>query len=158
MTVGEKLATKFEEANDKVIATVEGASNEQWKLKAAEGWPSGVTLHHIAESYAGLTQMVKAVAEGTELPHLTKEMLDQGNAEHATRAADATQAETAQILRESGKEASAMLRSLSDAEFSRRAAMPLGGAEMSAQEIAEAVLLGHGLGHLKGVQEAFATA
>jgi hypothetical protein len=31
----------------------------------------------------------------------------------------------------------------------------LNGAEMSAQQVAQSVLVGHGLGHLKGVEAAY---
>jgi hypothetical protein len=156
MAIGEDLARRFEETNEQVIRAVEGASDEQWRKTAPEGWASGVTLHHVAESYAGLTQMVRAIATGGELPPLTRETLDRGNAEHAKRAANATAAETAKILRENGKQAAEMLRSLSDEQFAKTASMPLlGGQAMSAQQVAEAVLVGHGAGHLKGVQAAW---
>lgn len=156
MPIGEDLARQFEATNEKVIRAVEAASDEQWRRTAPEGWPAGVTLHHIAESYAGLTQMVQAIATGGELPPLTRELLDQGNAEHATRAANVSQAETAAILRDSGQKAAAMLRSLSDEQFGNDAPMPLlGGQRMTARQVAEAVMVGHGAGHLEGVQKAF---
>ncbi len=152
--IGESLATKFEATNEEIIKTVESASDEQWHKTAPEGWSTGVTCHHIAESYGGLTQMVQAIATGMPLPNFTPEMLSQGNAEHAVRAANATQAETAQILRDSGKAAAAMLRSLTDEQFAATAAMPFGGAPMSAQQVAEAVLVGHGAGHHAGAKSA----
>ncbi len=150
-TIGESIATQFEATNEEIIKSVESASSEEWHKTGPEGWSMGVTLHHIAESYGGLTQMVQAIATGMPLPNFTPEMLNQGNAEHAVRAANATQAETAQILRDSGKTAAAMLRSLTDEQFAATAAMPLlGGASMSAQQLAEAVLVGHGAGHHAG--------
>lgn len=158
MSIGETLATRFEEANAEVIATVETASDAQWKLASPEGWTAGVTLHHIAESYAGLIEMVQGIAAQAKPPAITKEMLDQANAEHAIRAANATPQETVQLLRDSGNAAAAMLRSLSDEEYARTVTMPLNGAEMSAQQAAEAALIGHGLGHLKGIDEAFGRA
>ena len=155
-TIGESLATKFEVTNQEIIKTVESASDDQWgRVTAAEGWPAGVALHHIAESYGGLTFMVQAIATGAEMPAFTPEMLNQGNAEHAVRAATATKAETVQLLQNSGKAAAEMLRSLSDEQFAKSASMPLlGGAEMSAHQLAEGVLVGHGAGHLQGVKAA----
>jgi hypothetical protein len=152
MSIGEDLACRFEETNQTLIKAVEGASDEQWRATAPEGWPAGVTLHHVAESLAPLAEMVRGIALTGEGPSITQEQLNQGNAEHAARAANVTQAETARILRESGPGAAQMLRSLSDQQLANDAPMAmLNGQRMSAQQVAEAVLIGHGAGHLQGV-------
>lgn len=156
MSIGEDLARRFEETNEALVKAVEGASDEEWRATAPEGWPAGVTLHHVAESVTPLTEMVRGIALRGEGPAVTQEQLNQGNAEHAARAANATRAETARILRESGPGAVEMLRSLTDEQFATDAPMVmLNGQRMSAQQVAEAVLIGHGATHLQGVQGAW---
>ncbi len=156
MPIGEDLARQFEETNERIIRAVEGASDEQWRRTAPEGWPAGVTLHHIAVSLEPVAEMVRTIATGGELPAFTSDMLNEGNAQHAVQAANDTQAETAAILRDSGKKVAEMLRSLSDKQYGQDAAMPLmGGQRMTARQVAEGVVVGHGAGHLEGVQKAF---
>jgi uncharacterized damage-inducible protein DinB len=152
-SVGETLATKFEAANNEIIDRVGNLSDEQWARVGPEGWSVAVTAHHIAESYGGLTGLVQTVATGGPLPPLTPELLNQGNAEHAVRAAGATKAETIQLLRDSGQNAATMLRSLTDEQCARTATMPLAGnREMSAAQFAEGALIGHGNGHFAGIE------
>ena len=152
-TTGETLAQHFDAANSQIIQKVGALPDESWDLTAPEGWPVGVTVHHIAESYEGLAGMVQTIATGGQFPPLTQEMLDKGNAQHAIRAAGVTKAETLQLLHEWGRVAAAMLRSLTDEQLATTAPMPLAGQqEMSAAEVAESVLIGHGKTHFAGVE------
>ncbi|MEO6399148.1 MAG: DinB family protein, partial [Tepidiformaceae bacterium] len=150
---GESLAAKVEATNNELLETVEGLSDEQWAMKCAdEGWPVGVTAHHVAESLAAVTGLVQAVANGAQVPPFTMEMLDKGNAEHAVRAANVTKAETAKLLRENIAAGSAALRGLQDDQFEKSATMPAG--EMSAAQLVEGIMVGHAGMHLAGIKAA----
>ncbi len=142
--IGEQLASKFEASNGQLISKVESMSDAEWaKPTASEGWPAGVTAHHVAESLGSLTGLIQTVAQGGELPPVTMDMLNAGNAEHATRAANVTREETAALLRSNGEAAAKMLRSVSDADYARTGQLPAMGAPMSAQQFAENVLIAH---------------
>lgn len=156
-TTGESLAEKFEKTNNEILSKVESLSDAQWGRTSSEGWLVGVTVHHIAESYTGLAGLVQTIATGGQVPQLTMEMINQGNAEHAIRAAGATKAETVQKLREAGAATSTMLRGLTDEQCAKTGMMPIAGfGEMSAAQAAEALLVGHGAGHFEGVKSAVA--
>ena len=142
--IGEQLASRFEASNTELITRVESMTDSEWAHPTAvEGWPAGVTAHHVAEAAASLTGLVQTVAQGGQLPPITMDMLNAGNAEHALRAANVTREETAALLRTNGEAAAKMLRSLSDEEFARTGVLPAMGAPMSAQQFAENVLIGH---------------
>ena len=81
----EALAAKFEQANNAVISMVEQVSDDQWKANCEEeGWPVGVTAHHIGSGYTPITGLIQALASGADFPALTTEQIDQGNADHAS--------------------------------------------------------------------------
>jgi uncharacterized damage-inducible protein DinB len=150
---GEALAQQFEQTNQAVIDTVQSASDAKWKASCqAEGWSAGVTAHHIAGSHEAIAGLVQAAANGQPLPPITPEMLNQGNAQHAQQFANCTKQETLELLRSKGAAAASMLRGLSDEQLDRKGT--LFGGEMTAQQIAENVLIGHPQGHLQSIKAA----
>jgi len=151
-TIGESIATHFEQANADVIAAVEGMGDAQWRARSQnEQWPVGVVAHHVAVSHTGIADVVKAIAGGQQLPPFTQEMVDQGNAQHAREHASCTREETLALLRENGRTAEAV-RAIPDEGFARTA--PLLGRDMSAQQAAEMILIGHPRSHLASIQAA----
>jgi hypothetical protein len=147
-TQGEQLASQFEAANKQFISTVEAMSDADWKKTCpSEGWPAGVTAHHAAESTAGLAGMVQMLAQQGQLPAITQDQLNAGNAEHASRAANVGKAETLALARTNGEAAAKVLRSLSDEQLAKTAMLPLMGQEVSAKQLTEMVMIGHLTGH-----------
>ena len=154
-STGESLAEKFEATNNELLSVVEGLSDHQWRMPCAdEGWPVGVTAHHLAESLGRVTGLVQALASGAQLPAITMDSLNEGNAEHAVRAASVTRAETAKLLSDNIAAGAAMLRGLNDSQFAGTAALPFG--EMSAAQIVEGIMIGHAGMHLQGIRAATA--
>jgi hypothetical protein len=153
------LASKLESANAEVIAAIESASDEDWKrLTPSEGWSIGVTARHIAISTLPIAGLVELVANGGDIPVLTMDMFHAGNAQHAEENADCTCEEVLEILRRDGPIAVAKLRALTDAQLDSAAAMAFaGGAEMSAQQIAEGILIAHPVSHLASIKAAYTT-
>jgi len=152
-TIGESLATQFEQANADLIAAVEGMGDAQWRARSQnEQWPVGVVAHHVAVSHTGIADVVKAIAAGQQLPPFTQEMVDQGNAQHAREHADCTREETLALLRENGRTAVEAVRAIPDEGFARTA--PLLGREMNAQQAAEMILIGHPRAHLASIRAA----
>lgn len=152
------LAAQFEDANAAVIAAVERCSPEQWaKTCSAEGWSVGVTAHHIATGHAMISSFVGMVANGQPVPPVTREMIDAGNAQHAQEHAGCTREEVLEMLRRDGSAAAGLLRGLSDEQLDRTAPMAFaGGAELSAQAIAEMILIGHPKDHVRSIQAVLA--
>src|SRR5687767_14990539 len=94
------LADQFERINAALIATVEACSDADWQgVCAGEGWPVGVTAHHVALSYPAFRGFIQGIATGADLPPITGEMLDASNAKHAIEAANYTRTETLELLR-----------------------------------------------------------
>ena len=154
----EALARRFEQANNDVIAAVEGLSDGQWKaLNKDAGWSVGVTAHHVAVSHPALIGLIQAIGSGQPLPPLTADMRDHGNAQHAQQFADCTKQETLGMLRANGAAAAAAVRGLSDEQLDRTGSMPaFGDAPISAQQVIERILIGHPGMHLASIQAATA--
>ena len=154
-STGESLAEKVEATNNELLELVKGLSDQQWRMPCAdEGWPVGVTAHHVAESLGNLTGLVQALASGAQVPPITMDALNQGNAEHALRAANVTKAETAKLLSDNIVAGAAALRGLNDGQFGAKATLPLG--ELSAAEIVEGIMVGHTGMHIHGIRAAIA--
>ena len=153
------LAAKLDEANTAVIQAVENSSEADWKrVTSSEGWSVGVTARHIAISHLPIMGLVELVANGGEVPPITMEMFHAGNAQHAQEHAACTREEVLEILRRDGKAAADKLRGLSDEQLDRKAPMAFaGGAEMSALQIVEGILLGHPAQHLESINAAKAS-
>ena len=150
---GETLAKKFGEANGQFIQAVEKCSEQAWKSPCAgEGWSVGVTAHHVAQSMPVISGAVLMIATEQPLPPLTPEWLEQQNAEHAKTQKDCTAQETLKMLRDNGAAAMTTLKGLSDEQLGRSASFF--GQEMTAQGLAENVLLGHTMGHLESIRAA----
>ena len=150
----ETLAAKIEQANSDAIATIEGMSGDQWTASCEdEGWSVAVTAHHIASGYTPLTGLVQAVANGADLPALTMDMIDQGNARHAEQFANCSKEETLEMLRSGGSAAAAAVRGLSDEQLDKSAVILEGEAEITTEQIIENLLIGSITGHHASIQK-----
>lgn len=153
----EQLATKFEQANNQMISAVDKLSDDEWRSQCqAEQWPVGVTAHHVAMSSGAIAGLVQAVAGGRQLPSITPEIIDQGNAQHAKEYANCTKQETIQLLRQNGESAAKTVRGLGDEQLENSAEFL--GNKMDAQAIIENVLIGHVNGHLASMRGAVGAA
>jgi hypothetical protein len=120
-------ADRFEEANDRLIAIVEGLTEAQWAARAGtDGWSVGVTAHHLASDHAVLAGLVEAVATGRRLPALTMAMVHRYNAQHAEEHEHCTRAETLELPRREGAAAARMVPGLSHEQLDRTAVIPPG--------------------------------
>ena len=150
----EELAAKFEQANNDTIATIEGMSSAQWTASCEdEGWSAAVTAHHIASGYTPLTGLIQAVANGADLPTLTMDQIDQGNAQHAEQFANCAKEETLEMLRSGGAAAAAAVRGLSDEQLDRGAVILVGEPAMTTEQIIENLLIGSTVEHHASIQK-----
>jgi hypothetical protein len=150
---GEQLAAQLEQANNDVIATIQGLSDEQWKaVTSEEGWSVGVLAHHIATSHEGISGLVQALGNGAPVPPITMDMINAGNAQHAQQFASVSKDETLDLLRTGGAKAVGVLRGLSDEQFDRSGQL-LGGT-VTCQQITENILINHPRSHLQSIKKA----
>ena len=149
------LAEQFVKLNDELIATVERCTDAQWKtLTAGEKWSVGVVAHHVAEGHQGIVDATRMLATGQPLPHLTFEMIHQGNAEHAKQHANTTKEATLKLLRDGGAHAESVVRGLSDEQLDRSGKVVADLPPMSAQQFIEGILIGHVHEHLGNIKAA----
>jgi hypothetical protein len=148
-TRAETLATRFEQANNDVIRTVEGLTDVQWHTQTGEeGWTVGVVAHHIADAHEKVVGLAEMVAHSKPVPPLTIEVIHQGNAAHAQAHAHTSKA----LLRKNGAAAARTVRGLADDQLRRTA--PVIGNSMSAEQVIEGILIGHPQGHLASIRKA----
>ena len=107
---------------------------------------------HLAAGYQGIAGLVAAVATGQTLPPITMEMINQGNAQHAKEHANCTKAEVLDLLRKDGAAAVNIVSKLSDEQLAHTGQL-LGG-PVSAQWVAENILIDHTAQHLASLKAA----
>jgi hypothetical protein len=141
---GEAFATQFEAKVEEASALLEKLSDADWrKTTAAEKWTVAATAHHVASSYEPIAQVIKTIAAGQALPHFTRQMLDDMNAQHAKEFADCTKPETIALHTKGAAAAAAAVRGLSDAELAKTGTVFTGMPPISAEEMVNGALLGH---------------
>ena len=148
-----ELSERFSMFNKEVIAFVEKCSDENWgKVCSGENWPVGVVARHIAAGHYSAFGLAKMIVEGKQLPELTNEAIDQGNAQHAKKHADCTKEEVLGILREKGSSAVGYVAGLDDADLDRTASLSVVGGTISTQQLIENIIIHSGTEHLTNMK------
>lgn len=151
------LAEQFAILNREVIMFVEQCPTTLWQQPCHnDGRSVALVAHHIAASHAMLAGLVGLLAHGQPLPSITKEMLDQANAQHAQQFAHCTQAEVLDLLHTNGATAMTQVQQLTDEALARSAYIPLFAANMNTQQVIEHVLIGHASSHLADLRATLA--
>ena len=141
---GETFAKQFEAKAEEATAVLEELTDADWKkTTAAEKWTVAATAHHLASSYEPITHIIRAIGAGHALPHFTRQMLDEMNAQHAKEFAGCTKSETIALHKKGAAAAAAAVRGLSDAELAKTGTVFTGMPPMSAEEMVKGALLGH---------------
>ena len=140
----EALAKQFETKAQDATAAIEKLSDQDWKkVTAAEKWPVGVVVHHVAEGHAGIANIVKAVAAAQSLPNFTMGMLDEMNAKHAKDFASCTKAETLALHKKNAAAAAAVVRGLNDDQLGKSGTVLAGNPPMTAEQVITGILINH---------------
>jgi len=151
---GEAFAEQFEAKVEEATALLEKLSDADWKkTTAAENWTVAATAHHVASAHEPLTRIITTIAAGQALPHFTRDMLDEMNAQHAKEFAACTKSETIALHKKAAGPAAAAVRGLSDAELARTGTVFAGMRPMSAEEMVKGALLGHIDEHVGSIRE-----
>ena len=145
MSRGDELATTFEQVNADAIQAVEGCSEAKWQAKSeAEGWTAAALAHHAAAAQQAIFGMVQTIASGGEMPAMSRDDLHSGNAQHAKEFETVGKQDVLTLLRDAATTVPAGLRALTDEQLATSIMTPFGGGQqMSAEQVAEGILIGH---------------
>jgi hypothetical protein len=150
----EALAKQFETKIQEATTVFERLTDADWKKTTSEKWSVGVTAHHLAGSYEGISGIIKTVSGGKSLPNFTMDMLHDMNAKHAKEFANVSKAETIALHKKNAATAAAVVRGLSDAELAKSGTVLTGMPPMSVEQIVNGILLNHVEEHLKSIRAA----
>lgn len=149
----EQLARTFDGACREFTTVVEGLSDADWKkVTLAEKWPVGCVAHHVAGGHSRISGFLHMVATGQPLPKLTRDIINENNAKHAVEHANPDKAETLELCRTNGANASAIVRGLSDAELDRSGTVLTDIPAMTVQQAIEGILINHVHEHLGSIR------
>ncbi|MGD9892187.1 MAG: DinB family protein [Dehalococcoidia bacterium] len=153
----EQLAEQFLHANAMLASVAEGCSDAQWQARTdAEGWSVGVAVHHVADDCLDLLDVIAAIAEGRNVPEVTRESLDERNARHAWQSASYSKTETVELLRRNAIVVADTIRHLTDGQLARSGVVL--GREASIEQIVTVLLPGHIESHLASIRRAIERA
>ncbi len=149
----EALAKQFEQVSRQVEQAIEQCSDGRWRAECKEeSWSVAVTAHHIAMGIEPIAGGVRAIASVGAVPGMSMEQVHKGNEEHAKQYANCSKQETLELVRRGTKSAADMIGGLSDEQLDRTAAIFSEVPPMSAQQMIESILIGHGAGRLESIR------
>jgi hypothetical protein len=99
----QQYASEIDAARERLVAFVDGCSDEQWSAAPLDGDPRpvGVVVDHVAHAYEYLAGWMRQILDG-EAVTVNSDVVDALNAEHAVRTAAVTKAGAVEHLRRSG--------------------------------------------------------
>jgi uncharacterized damage-inducible protein DinB len=146
------LAARFEEANRELVAVLERLPDESWhRVCPGEGWPVGVTAHHIAVAYPEHLRIFQSIADDRSPPPVTWGDLERLNSRHAERHAACTKPETVDLLVRNAEAVERALQELTDEQLERSGSFIADFGRLTVGQWIELVLIGHVHMHLDGI-------
>ena len=139
-----------------LLATfAEGLSESDWnKPVKGDGRTIGVVIHHVASMYPIEIELAQTIASGTPITGVSKNVVDQMNADHAIENAQVDKKQTLELLRQNGSHAATALREFTDEELDGSATISLYyDAPLTAQFFIEDHALRHSFHHLGKIKE-----
>jgi hypothetical protein len=141
----EDLVARFEQANNEFIAFANGLSDEQWTqpLNSGDERGIGVIIDHVGVSHVPVAEWVASVAAG-QPRSVDMDLLNELNDRHARERANVTRDEAVNGLRDGAAKAVEIIRGIDEDALDRTTTMAaMGGQEVSAQQLAEMIFIGH---------------
>ncbi|HMN30490.1 MAG TPA: DinB family protein [Caldilineaceae bacterium] len=150
-----ELADRLQQVNEELMVFVQQCQPAAWRARCPEdGRSVGVVAHHIAASQLALAELLTLLVNGEPVPTITGTMLDENNAAHATRFHDCTAGEVMELMRAGSQNVADLIRQLDDEQLTRRATGEFVGAQLSAEELIQHVLIGHAASHFRSIRAA----
>ena len=153
---GELLAARIEEGAAGLAAFAEGLSDAEWHtpISAKDRRTVGVIVHHVASMYPIEIDLARAVAEGSSVSEVTREVVAQVNAKHAQDNAQVSKSAALELLLQNSRKAAAAVRDFTDEELDTTASFSLSfGAPMTAQFVIEDHAMRHSWHHLAAIRK-----
>jgi DinB family protein len=159
MSLAQALAAGFEDATNELIGFLEQVPETDWRsLCPDEGWPIGVTAHHVAVAFPAHMRVLQAIADGGPASPIGWSDLDRINAEHARRHAECGKRETIELLTARAEAAADALRNLSDEQLEHSGRLIGDLPELTVSQWVELVLIGHVRMHHGSIRAAVCAA
>jgi hypothetical protein len=150
----EALAKQFEAKAQEVTAVLEALSETDWKkVTEAEQWSVGVAAHHVAGAHEGIANIIKTIAAGQSMPHVTMDRLHEMNAKHAQDFANVSKADTLALHTRGAAAAAAVVRGLSDEQLARSGTVLAGNPPMTVEQIITRILINHVDDHFGSIRK-----
>jgi hypothetical protein len=132
-------------------------SSEDWnKPVKGDGRSVGVVVHHVASVYPIEIELARVLANGNPITEVTKQGIDEMNADHASENDGKDMEETLDLLRTNSRAAADAIRAFSDEELDNAANVSLYfNAPLTAQFFIEDHALRHSYHHLGKIKESF---
>lgn len=148
------FVTRFEVANDEMIAIIEGCNEEQLRTKTiAEGWTVAATAYHVATIYPGFASIVERYARGeTYSPSATMDEIDAENAIQSQKNANVSKQDVLNSLRNNGELIVIALKTVPEEHLAGPAGVYMGN-EFTVEQVLDYVIVGHTAHHLASLQE-----
>lgn len=144
------LADRLLSGAQKLAKFAEGLSDSDWnKPVSGDGRPIGVVVHHVASVYPIEVELAQLLAKGNTITDVTKEAIDQMNADHAITNNQANRQQTLALLKNNSQKAADAIRKFTDDELDNSAPVSLyHDAPLTAQFFIEDHALRHSYHHL----------
>jgi hypothetical protein len=149
------LARRLERGALALEALAHSLTESEWQTRTADGRKIGVVVHHVATMYPIEVQLAEALAEGKPVEDVTWNMVHQMNADHAQKNNAVTKKEALELLSRNSKAAAQAIRSFSDEQLDRAAAVSLNAdAPLTCQFIIEDHAVRHSYHHFERIRAA----
>jgi hypothetical protein len=154
------LAERLERGAAALAALARDLTDSEWQVRIPkDGRKVGVVVDHVANMYPLEIQLAEALAAGNPIEGVTWDVVAQVNAEHAAKNDGITKEAALEHLRISAAAAAAAVRSLSDEQLDRAAAVSLNAdAPLTCQFFIEDHALRHSYHHIAKIKGALQQA
>lgn len=150
ITRADALADRLILGASELANYVRGLTDSEWnKPVLGDGRSIGVVVHHVASVYPIEVELAETLGKGNSITEVTKEAIDQMNAQHAIDSSQVERKETMDLLRVNSENAANAIREFTDAELDNSAPVSLYyDAPLTAQFFIEDHALRHSFHHL----------
>lgn len=152
----EALASRLEAGAAALSRFAQSLSETDWQVSLVKDKREvGLIVHHVASVYPVEIQLAKSLAAGESITGLTREGIDQMNADHAEANRRVSKEEALALLAKNSAAAAAAIRELRDEELDRAAPVSLyGDAPLTCQFFLEDHAVRHSYHHLALIRAA----
>ena len=150
------LAARLEQGARALASFAATLTESEWQTRVPrDGRTIGVVVHHVASVYPLEVQLAQTIARGEPVTGVTMEAVHNMNADHAKENIAVTRETALDLLARHSAAAAAAIRTLSDEELDRSAAVSLyADAPLTCQFVLEDHAVRHSYHHLARIRAA----